>query len=72
MNSRFKNGDHVVIVAGPYRGRTGIVRRRARDGHRYIVNVDGGTSGIPLSPLVQPSELRRVQATQNATKPDKP
>jgi hypothetical protein len=61
-----RKGDRIVVIAGPYRGRVGIVRRRARAGG-FIVNIDGGDTHIPMSPRLKAGEIRRVQATQTAT-----
>jgi ribosomal protein L24 len=61
-----RKGDHVVIVAGPYRGRVGIVRRRARAGG-FIVNIDSGDTHIPMSPRLKAGEIRRAKVAGNDT-----
>jgi hypothetical protein len=60
-----RRGDRIVVTAGPYRGRSGIVRRRSRDG-RFIVNIDAGRGGIPMSPRLKACEIRRVEVTKGA------
>lgn len=54
-----RKGDRIVVVAGPYRGRSGIVRRRSRDGG-YIVNLSSN-GAVPMSPRLRAGEIRRAQ-----------
>ena len=61
-----RKGDSVVVIAGPYRGLGGRVRKRAKDG-RFIVNLNA-RCGISTAACLRPGEIRRVQATPNATK----
>jgi len=65
-----RKGDRIVVTSGPYRGMGGSVRRRLRDG-RYIVNLFSPGKSIAASPRLRAGEIRRVQATPNATKLDK-
>ena len=61
-----RKGDRILVIRGRYAGRAGIVRRRCRGG--YIVNVDSGRTGIPMSPLLRASEIRRAQKATGPAK----
>ncbi len=61
-----RRGDRIVVIAGPYRGMGGSVRRRCRDG-RFIVNLFAPGKGIASSPRFLAGEIRRIQASQTAT-----
>ncbi len=58
-----QKGEHVLVIRGEYAGRGGRIRRRSRDG-RYIVNLDSSHTGIPMSPLLRASEIRRAPSAK--------
>jgi len=61
-----RKGEPVIVIRGEYAGRGGRIRRRSRDG-RYIVNLDS-PHGIPMSPLLRASEIRRAQKATGPAK----
>ena len=61
-----KKGDRVQITGGEHVGKTGIIRRLTADGRGFIINMFGPRGGLPQSPAVAASDIRRI-ATPNTT-----
>lgn len=56
-----KKGDRVELIGGPYRGRVGIIRRPSADGSGFVVNLFVPRGGLPQSPMVAASDIRRAE-----------
>jgi hypothetical protein len=60
----------IVLVSGPYRGLTGRVRARSKDGKKFVCNLNIG-KGICSNGHLLPGELRRAKPfSQTGSKQD--